>query len=245
MFRNLSSIIFYWFFGLSICCASESLTFGTGMGHPMIPIASSILDTAYQKLGVQFKVQGYSPERSLVLSNKGVTDGQLFLQEIDHHQYPNLIKIPIPLATGNLMIFTKNRNLQVDGWAGLTSYRVGSQAGIREVDKHQDDLNNIHMLKSGEQLFRMLARERLDVVILPRLVGSSILKRSNLKGIKMLPTPLEKNALYHYLNVKHLALVPQITQVLRAMLDSGELDSIRKQIEINLLNTPPPRIPPN
>jgi polar amino acid transport system substrate-binding protein len=59
----------------------------------------------------------------------------------------------------------------------------------------------------------------------------------NVKGLTMLPTPLEENHLYHYLNIKHSSLVPQITEVLQVMLDSGKLDSIRTKIESNLQNT--------
>lgn len=134
------------------------------------------------------------------------------------------------------MIFTKNADLQVDGWASLISYRVGSHTGINEAKIHQNEFKSFHELPSIEQLFNMLARERLDVLILPFLVGMNDLKELNLPDIKMLPIPLETNKLYHSLHIKHRKLVPKITQVLQGMHDSGELSLIRKQVEANLLS---------
>ena len=233
MFRTFV-IMFYWFFASNTCIANQHLTFSTGENFPMAPVVSAVLDTAYQKLGIQFTIKKYPLRRSLTLANRGVTDGELFRGAIDGKQYPSLIKIPVSVTTGRLMIFTKHADLQVHGWEGLIYYRVGSHTDINEVKTHQNEFKSFQEIPSRIQLFNMLSRDRLDVLILPFLVGMNDLKMLNLPDIKMLSTPLETNNLYHYLHIKHRELVPKITQALQEMHDSGELDLIRKNVEENL-----------
>lgn len=226
-------ILFYWFFVSNACIASQQLTFSTGEKFPMTPVASAVLATAYQKLGIQLMIKKFPIRRSLMLANTGATDGELFRGKIDSKHYPNLIKIPVSLATGRLMIFTKSANLQVDGWESLIDYRVGCHTDINEVKIHKNEFKSFKEMASNMRLFNMLARDRLDILILPYLVGVNELKKLNRSDIKMLSTPLEANKLYHYLHIKHRKLVPKITQVLQQMHDSGELGLIRKKIKIS------------
>ena len=233
--RNLLWILFYSLFSLNANSADAPLVFGTGLKNPMIPIASRILDVAYQKLGIQFKVKKYTTARASVLANRGVNDGELFNSNLNSKASINLIKVPVVLSVGQLMLFTKNTALQINGWASLANYSVGSHVGLNEIKQHQNELNNVHLLTNPTNLFTLLERERLDVVILPRLMGLQLLNETKFTDINMLPMPLEENKLYHYLHIKHQELVPQITQVLQAMQDSGELASIKREAELRLL----------
>lgn len=194
----------------------------------MMSIATDILDRAYEKLDIQYLLKAYPSRRSLTLANTGVTDGELLRGQLDSNQYPNLIKVPVPVATGRLMAFTKHADLKVQGWEGLNAYRVGSHAGINETKRHENDFKSFYEHPDIEQLFNLLDRDRLDLLILPLAIGSGALKELQLADIKMFPTPIETNELFHYLHSKHRDLIPSITQVLQEMHDSGELHPIGK-----------------
>lgn len=83
MLRSSIRIMFYWLFVSSASLASEQLIFSTGEKFPMTPIASAIIDAAYQKLGIQSMIKRYPNRRSLMLANKGETDGELFRGKVD------------------------------------------------------------------------------------------------------------------------------------------------------------------
>ena len=85
---------------------------------------------------------------------------------------------------------------------------------------------NVEKVTETEQLFNMLIRDRVDIVILPRDVGLKTLKAMNLKDIRMLEPPLQRDKLYHYLHKKNEALVPKITASLQEMGKKGLIQAI-------------------
>ncbi len=95
---------------------------------------------------------------------------------------------------------------------------------------------NVEPVTSNMQLFLKLDAGRNDVVVTSRLEGLDIIKRHHLTSIHVHEKPLVTLNLYHYLNKKNKALLPDITKVLLEMETEGRIQAIRLQVITELLN---------
>ena len=103
---------------------------------------------------------------------------------------------------------------------------------VRYIKEHIVSTWNI---RTRELLFKMLIRNRVDIVVVPKRLGLFFIAQMQLKGVYMLQGPVQQDNLYHYLDQKNAHIVPQITKILQQMQDDGEIDSINKRAESELL----------
>ncbi len=220
--------------------AQQTLVLGGGLKHPMGVIASRILTIAYDKIGVTIETKELPSERSLRHADSGKIDGELFRGEnaITPETAPNLVKIPVPIAYGQLVVFTKDKNFEVTGWDSLAPYKIGTLIGLKEAEVNTSGMT-VEKSVEPDALFKKLDAGRNDVLVLPRDLGLMIIKQLNLPGgkaVRILEPPLQEDKLYHYLNKKHQTLIPEITRILQQMEADGEIQRIREAAEAELFN---------
>jgi polar amino acid transport system substrate-binding protein len=61
----------------------------------------------------------------------------------------------------------------------------------------------------------------------------AVVRSQKLEGITVLEPPLSSFPVYHYVNRKHAALVPELTRVLRQMQGDRTIERIQKSIPGN------------
>jgi len=193
-------------------------------------MAKRILTLAYSRIGQSVEFEKAPAERSLVNANTGITDGELARIGGLEEEYPNLIMIPTPISYDEIVVFSKDANLNVDGWGSLLPYRVGFIAGLKIAEQKTSGFKgmNIEMVTSVDQGFRKLTLGRSDVFI--GLKGNQcLIEALKLPEIKVLEPPLEKITMYHYINKSHSGIVAELDTVLKQMSESGEMGSIQRQ----------------
>jgi len=207
---------------------AETLTVvSPGPGHPMYKIATLALTEAFEKIGYQVEFHDYPPLRSLFMFERSKADCYLFATEMFLKSYPTAIKIQPPLGYDEMMVFSKSADLRVNGWNSIRAYSIGYMKGMDVVEQriqgmHTDGAEN------PRQALDKLRGGRTDLVILPRMIGCTLI--ANYPGIKMLEPPLEKVALYTYLNPARADIAPQLSEALSAMQRSDRLQEIAKPI---------------
>ena len=191
-------------------------------------ISTRILAQAYNQIGIKIKAMALPPQRSLVMANNGDVDGELFRGVVNKNDFPNLIMIPVVLAYGQIVVFTKDLEFKVAGWGSLSPYTIGTMIGLKEIEVKTAGMK-VEAVATPYQLFRKLSVGRNEIIVLPKWHGLKIMKDMDIKDIKILEAPLQQNALYHYLHNKHESLVPKITAVLKQMEEGGEIQRISEQ----------------
>ncbi len=214
--------------------AQEKLIFSTFPAtNPITQICQAIMQTAYEKIGIEAIIQYSPPERAIQLANAGHTDGELFRSVMINGKFSNLVMVPIPITHTDVVVFTKKNKFSVQGWESLKPYRIGVERGFKLVEAKTEGMTT--QSASLEQVFQMLDAGRVEVVVATKLGGADMIRALQLKGISMLSPPLEKDMVHHYLHKKHQELVQKLTETLEIMKKTGEIDMIKKQVEEGLI----------
>ena len=103
---------------------------------PATSIAKKIVETAYLKLGIHIVVNYLPGERSLRSANNGEMDGELYRKLGMERDYPNLLIVPVPLLTYEIVIFTNGTNFTINGWDSLRPYTIGFVKGIKIIEQN-------------------------------------------------------------------------------------------------------------
>ncbi|WED24097.1 transporter substrate-binding domain-containing protein [Vibrio sp. JC009] len=193
-----------------------------------------VLLVAYSKLDINVNFEHYPVGRTLLYSNSGKTDGELFGTHEIESVYTNLIRVNVPLSSRFMFLFVKQGNeFSVDGWESIPeSYTLGHKRNVEFVEsaviKHKI---GAYSTKDSENMFLQLDADRVQVVLSSVNGYKSVAKKHQLEDIVMLEPAVYTAHLYHYLNIKNAELVPQLERVLQEMRASGEIEAIQERVE--------------
>jgi len=191
-------------------------------------VCSQILTEAYQKLGIEVHIEKYPSKRALLMSNSGKVDGEVCrVKGIETH-YKNLIRVPLKIQSSDAVVFTKKTGLEITGWDDLKPHKIGILRGA-ELAKQNTTGMNVHSATNIEQLFLMLDKERVELVVMERIMGLTVIKKLELEGIHVIEPPLVKFDLYHYLHKQHATMIPALVQVLQEM-SINRIEEIHNQL---------------
>ncbi|MBF0562715.1 MAG: transporter substrate-binding domain-containing protein [Alphaproteobacteria bacterium] len=184
------------------------------------------LDMLYQelsnRLGIKIDIQILTAaQRSLINVVEGVVDGDAGRIEGLDKQYPNIVRVPIPVTKFEVVVFSRNFDFRVDGPESLKPYNIGIVRGWKIVEAATAGAASITMLESADLMFSMLDKNRIDIAVLEKKMGIELIKRMGVKNIKIMKPALLESYWYLYLNKKHIGLVPRITAELRNMEEDG------------------------
>lgn len=197
---------------------------------PATSIAERVVTEAYRRLGMKVVVHKIPGERSLRSANSGDMDGELYRKLGMDREYPNLVIVPVPLLTYEIVIFTLGTSFVVHGWDSLRPYTIGHVKSIKIVEQNTQGMR-VEVAATLRQAFLKMTLGRSDLVVANHASGLAALKELNLQDtVKVLSPPLATFPVFHYLNKKHAALVPQLTTVLQQMQKDKTIETIQKSV---------------
>ncbi len=188
----------------------------------------SVAKEAFRRIGIDLQVDLLPAERSLVMSNDGINDGEIARVAGINRLYPNLVKIDEKLYDYEIISFSNN-NIEIKSWEELKPYSVGIVTGWKLVEKNTQ-ISMLTKVKNAELLFKILNNNRVDIIIYERLMGYSIIKKQKLAHVKALEPPLVTVEMFFYLHKKHSSLVPKVEIALKEMKRDGVYDLLFKKM---------------
>lgn len=215
----------------SFSYAQETLIFSGGekKHNPTYKISRAILKEAYQRIGMNISFAILPASRGLKMSSNGVLDGEMHkIAGIDKNN-KNLIMIPVPINKIDVVAFVKNPNITINSAHDLIHHKIGVEKRMKFADELTQGLD-VEKATSIKQLFLMLDKERLDVVVTVHIAGLHTIKELHLEGAQFKIFPLQQKKMYHYLHFRHQAVVPRITETLKTMEEQGLITQRYKQV---------------
>ena len=217
---------------------AQTLVLNDTNGAPYTTLAHDgfldiVVGEAFAMAGVKLKLVRTPAERGLRNANEGIDDGELTRIKGIDKTYTNLIRVPEKVIDWDFVAFSKNPNITIHGWESLKNYNIGHIRGWKILETNTAGFPYVESVRNSDVLFSMLEKDRIDIALFSRWIGKAILKQKNLRGIYVLEPPLASREMYIYLNKKHAALVPIISQALNSIKQSGEYDRLFKEKVIN------------
>ncbi len=220
-------LIFLLLFSKFIDC-QESLVFAQP-DDPIAEIAFTVLEEAYNRIGIEISSKTLPAERSLILSNNGVTDGEVGRVKAIQNNYPNLVIVPVSINLIEGMVFTKELDFEVKGWESLRPFKIGYRRGTKFAENATRGMNVVSV-SSNDQSLKMLSLGRVDLVVMTRVEGYFSIKQLNLDEIKVIEPPLVTLELFHFLHKKNESVLRRITEILEQMEEEGRIEEIRDEV---------------
>jgi len=161
-------------------------------------------------------------ERSLLNAESGLTDGDILRIPgvVASGRYPNLRTVPEVLYTLPMVGFTRRADLRAKTLADLKPLRVGFVKGWKILEE-KVEAHEIVLARSADELFGLLAEDKVDLVIYERLTGQAIVQRMNLEGVRIIEPPLLVTPQFLVLHRRHEALLEPLAGALRALKNEG------------------------
>jgi len=218
----LCAVVSIWFL-FNTANAQDRLKFSGFDAPNLTPAAEKILKRAYAELGIEIETVITSPRRALLEAASGKTDGELVRVREIEAQHDSLIRVDVPIIVARTFAYTNQPDLKGKSIDEVRHLRVGHVAGARFSRDLSKGFSEVWAAETPEQLFEMLLRNRIDLVIVGEATGRRIIRSQKLEGVFPLRPSWQDVAFYHYLHEKHAVLVPKIEEVLKRMLrETGE-----------------------
>jgi polar amino acid transport system substrate-binding protein len=186
---------------------------------------------AFRRVGLTFQLDTNPSARSLDLANEGKIDGEGLRVAGMEAQYPSLVQVPERYTKVSFVAFARDPNIKLtEGWAGLKPHRIAFINGWKLYEANATTAQSITKVEKPEQLFKMLDAGRIDLALYTLADGTSQLKEMGISGIAPVTPSLRDADMYLYLNKKHQAHVPRISQALKDMKTDGTYAKILAQV---------------
>lgn len=228
-FRFWLVLALYW---LGITAqAADRLVLSTSVVAPYTtPQRQGFLDqlvaAVFREVGVEAEVQVYAAsERSLLNANEGIDDGQALRVAGLEKSYPNLIQVPEPVIMNDFVAMSVKQRFATPNWDALQPYTVSYIIGWKVFENNVPLVMARTLVRETDQMFTLLARERVDVVLHERWQGLAQARALGLQ-VRVMDPPLARMPMYMYLHKKHAALVPRVAQALARLKQNGAYERI-------------------
>lgn len=185
-----------------------------------------IVDEAFRRIGLKGRVEFYEASaRALINANDGIDHGVAMRIKGLDKKYPNLVRVPERLVENDFVAYSTDLDFTTDSWEDLLPYVVAYINGWLVFERNLNIEQQKTAVREPRQMFDMLNRGRVDVVLYERWQGLQRAKETGVR-VKSHEPPLASVDMYMYVHKKYAQLAPKLAQALRAMKADGTYQAI-------------------
>ncbi|MBF0181403.1 MAG: transporter substrate-binding domain-containing protein [Magnetococcales bacterium] len=207
--------------------AETSLSLVVSDANPVYANASGtgILDALvkelFARLGLSARVTRLPSERALLLAEQGEADGDIFRIAGLEKKFASLVMVPEPWLAMRFVAFATREEITIDSWEDLPPWRVAFIRGWQVFERHLAKAPALVRTDDALQLFELLKRQRVDVILYDDRQGEYFKRALDLPQARIAGPPLAKSPIFAYLHRKHAGLAPRMAKELRRMKQDG------------------------
>lgn len=199
-----------------------------------------IVDEAFRRIGLKGRVEFYEASaRALINANDGIDHGVAMRIKGLGKKYPNLVRVPERLVENDFVAYSTGLDFTTDSWENLLPYVVVYINGWLVFERNLNIEQQKTAVRESRQMFDMLNKGRVDVVLYERWQG---LQRAKETGVvvKTHEPPLASVDMFMYVHKKYAHLAPKLAQALRDMKADGTYQAIFDKT-LSSLSPPTPK----
>ncbi len=214
-----------------IISARELFTINTADSSPYsTPLNTGIYDQiilkVFDSLGLKVKINHLPSARSIENVDIGLDDAEYARIKGLNEKFKNILPVNEKLLDFSFTAFAKDPRIRITGWDGLKKYNVGFIRGWKIYEINVKNTRSLHVVSSEVELFNMLLKDRVDIILYEKLRGYDFLSKNHISDVFALENPLSVRGMYLYVHKKHENLIPKIEKALREIKQGGEYDDI-------------------
>jgi polar amino acid transport system substrate-binding protein len=185
-----------------------------------------IVAEVFRRIGLKAKVESYNAsKRALTNANQNIDQGVAMRIKGLEKKYPNLVRVDEPLIQNDFVAYSKNLQADIHNWSDLKPYTVAYIHGWVIFEKNLVEGQKNHSLATSEQMFTMLQKNRVDLVLYERWQGLYKALQSGIR-VKVHEPPLASVEMYMYVHRNHAELAPRLADALKSMKADGSYQDI-------------------
>ena len=194
-------------------------------------IASLILTDIYKRAGLTLTVQPVPNARATMMATSGMVDGEVARIDTYAENNPPLQRVDPPYYYFTASAIAKsNRGIRINSKEDLKKYRVGIVRGILYLKQMTMGVENLEIANGHDNLYKMLEKDRVDVIIDTRINSRYFIKKFDLKEMELVGD-LARFDNYNILTPANKNLAPKISATIKSLITSGDLVKLRKKYE--------------
>ncbi|PCK31650.1 transporter substrate-binding domain-containing protein [Pseudoalteromonas piscicida] len=187
-----------------------------------------LMQKIYAPLGITPRLIILPSERGLEYVNEGVYDAEAGRTHAVAATYSNLLQVPEPLATVQMAVFCIKK--EHCALSDQQDYVVIKGSLVTElVCKRKKLICNA--VFNDVSVFQALQKGHVEQILADDLFALGTLCQSGLEKVYVRRLPDASYPIYHYVNVKHQALLPQLTKSIQRLNNNGESHTIFSTLE--------------
>jgi len=177
--------------------------------------AQAMLVQAFSQLGIDVVFRYRPDKRSVVEANAGLVDGEFARISSITQDYQNLLLVPESIAELDIVAFSIAPTIDLKRYQiKQHSYHIGHLLGWKNIEHLLAGYQHKTGVGDHLTLFKLLVRNRVDVVLYTKIAGQKILAKQKIKIYKTSPSLLAY-PVYLVLHKKHASLVPLLAAQLK------------------------------
>jgi polar amino acid transport system substrate-binding protein len=180
-----------------------------------------IAGEAFRRAGLRLELVKLPAERGLMNANAGIEDGDLSRIAGMEKNYPDLVRIPEKMISMDFVAFSRQPKPEEASWAVLAPFSVGYIKGWKIFENNLPPVTQTTTADNPEQLLRLLEKNRIDVALYDRWMGTALATKMQLQNIRVVEPPLASREMFIYLHKRHADKIPAIAAALRAIKAEG------------------------
>lgn len=182
-------------------------------------LIKKVLIEAYQSIGIEVQFHPLPVLRSINLVNNGKLDAEFARNPIIEPGYANLVRVKTPIFIDKIVVYSHDKTFKIKSWEALKDYDSVILRGFLYVDSRLSG-NQVSRVGTLEQVFKKVNGKRNKVAIDLRS-NKCMLDQLELKNVHLMPGVLEQIKFYHYVHIKHKAVIKPLELAITKMFMSG------------------------
>ena len=181
---------------------------------------------AFRRIGLKGEVALYAEsKRALINANDDVDQGVAMRVQNLEKDHPNLVRVPERVIGNDFVAYSRNLDVATDTWETLKPYAVTYIHGWVIFERNMPEGQNVTTVKEPAQMFAMLDKKRVDMVLYERWQGLSYAKDQGFV-VHVHEPPLASVDMFMYVHKNHAPLVDKLAAALKAMKADGAYQAI-------------------
>lgn len=196
------------------------------------------LPKIYKNIGIDILITPLPGQRAQFEANNGQKDGEIMRIWTYGDENSQSIRVPTSYYYLETMAFIlKGSQIDIQQKEDLANYRLAKVRGVKHTNNITAGLADVYEMNSTENMFKMLIKGKVDVVLTNTLDGNLTLKKLGFDDIVPIEKPLAILPLYHYIYEDHKLLVPLINKEILRLKQSGDLQRLIYSAEQEVINS--------